>query len=177
MELRGAADRNRAGGLQLNRLRLREGLPNHRLDPHVVQELDDLRHHALHTVLMGNAGGFGRDEWREHQQEQENKGLPGYQWEAPSPHEGRDEQGNWGPPQQPNKMWYQQWPNGRAPSADQPASSWEDIPNEAMSVGIDWAWETFPEYLDFLDAADVVKTSRELIIDPPSLKSLKSSSI
>ena len=33
------------------------------------------------------------------------------------------------------------------------------------------------EYLDFLDAADGVKTSRELIIDPPSLKSLKSSSI
>ena len=33
------------------------------------------------------------------------------------------------------------------------------------------------EYLDFLDAADGVKTSRELIIDPPSFKSLKSSSI
>ena len=85
--------------------------------------------HALHTVLMGTAGGFGRDEWREHQQEQENQGLPGYQWEAPSPHAGRDEQGNWGPPQQPNKMWYQKKdPAPIAPS--QPASSWEDIPEE-----------------------------------------------
>ena len=33
------------------------------------------------------------------------------------------------------------------------------------------------EFLDFLDAADGVKTSRELIIDPPSLKALQSSSI
>ena len=33
------------------------------------------------------------------------------------------------------------------------------------------------EYLDFLDAADGVKTSRELIIDPPSLKSIQSKSI
>ena len=33
------------------------------------------------------------------------------------------------------------------------------------------------QYLDFLDAADGVKTSRELIIDPPSLASIKSKSI
>jgi len=32
------------------------------------------------------------------------------------------------------------------------------------------------EYLDFLDAADGVKTSRELILDP-SLKALRSSSL
>ena len=31
----------------------------------------------------------------------------------------------------------------------------EDIPNEALSVGIDWAWETFPEYLDKLDTLNL----------------------
>lgn len=28
----------------------------------------------------------------------------------------------------------------------------EDISPEAMAAGIDWSWETFPEYLDFVDA-------------------------
>ncbi|WP_423917369.1 N-acyl-D-amino-acid deacylase family protein [Candidatus Poriferisodalis sp.] len=28
----------------------------------------------------------------------------------------------------------------------------EDISAEAMAAGIDWTWETFPEYLDFVDA-------------------------
>ena len=28
----------------------------------------------------------------------------------------------------------------------------EDIAAEAMAEGIDWSWETFPEYLDFVDA-------------------------
>src|SRR5437899_4688214 len=27
----------------------------------------------------------------------------------------------------------------------------EDIPTEAMMAGIDWTWETFPEYLDTVD--------------------------
>ncbi len=33
----------------------------------------------------------------------------------------------------------------------------EDIPHAVMAAGIPWAWETFPEYLDFLDgrASDV----------------------
>ena len=29
----------------------------------------------------------------------------------------------------------------------------EDIPGAALSVGIDWSWETFPEYLDALDGS------------------------
>ena len=29
----------------------------------------------------------------------------------------------------------------------------EDIPGAALSAGIQWGWETFPEYLDALDAA------------------------
>ena len=28
----------------------------------------------------------------------------------------------------------------------------EDIPRQSLSAGIDWQWETFPEYLDALDA-------------------------
>ena len=28
----------------------------------------------------------------------------------------------------------------------------EDIPGTALTEGIDWSWETFPEYLDALDA-------------------------
>ena len=28
----------------------------------------------------------------------------------------------------------------------------EDISADAMAAGIDWSWETFPEYLDFVDA-------------------------
>ena len=28
----------------------------------------------------------------------------------------------------------------------------EDIPGAALSEGIDWQWETFPEYLDALDS-------------------------
>ena len=28
----------------------------------------------------------------------------------------------------------------------------EDIPGSALSEGIDWQWETFPEYLDYLDS-------------------------
>ena len=31
----------------------------------------------------------------------------------------------------------------------------EDIPGTALHEGIDWSWETFPEYLDALDARDV----------------------
>ena len=31
----------------------------------------------------------------------------------------------------------------------------EDIPGTALAEGIDWSWETFPEYLDALDAARV----------------------
>src|SRR5437868_386449 len=27
----------------------------------------------------------------------------------------------------------------------------EDIPEPVMAAGVPWAWETFPEYLDFLD--------------------------
>jgi N-acyl-D-amino-acid deacylase len=30
----------------------------------------------------------------------------------------------------------------------------EDIPGAALSAGIRWGWETFPEFLDFLDAQD-----------------------
>jgi N-acyl-D-amino-acid deacylase len=30
----------------------------------------------------------------------------------------------------------------------------EDIPGAALSVGIDWRWETFPEYLDALEASE-----------------------
>ncbi len=30
----------------------------------------------------------------------------------------------------------------------------EDIPGTALSEGIDWQWETFPEYLDFLDTRE-----------------------
>jgi N-acyl-D-aspartate/D-glutamate deacylase len=28
----------------------------------------------------------------------------------------------------------------------------EDIAAKAMAEGIDWSWETFPQYLDFVDA-------------------------
>src|SRR4051794_34265966 len=31
----------------------------------------------------------------------------------------------------------------------------EDIPGTALSEGIDWSWETFPEYLDALDQRDL----------------------
>ena len=34
----------------------------------------------------------------------------------------------------------------------------EDISAEAMAAGIDWSWETFPEYLNFVD-----RTLKELI--------------
>ena len=27
----------------------------------------------------------------------------------------------------------------------------EDISADAMAAGIDWSWETYPEYLDFVD--------------------------
>ena len=39
----------------------------------------------------------------------------------------------------------------------------EDIPNEALSVGIDWAWETFPEWVH-----------SPLLIPPPSISRLPS---
>ena len=35
----------------------------------------------------------------------------------------------------------------------------EDIPASALRAGLDWSWETFPEYLDALDRAADVWTS------------------
>jgi N-acyl-D-amino-acid deacylase len=43
----------------------------------------------------------------------------------------------------------------------------EDIPNEAMSVGIDWAWESFPEYLDKLDTLNLACDVAVLITHCP----------
>ena len=43
----------------------------------------------------------------------------------------------------------------------------EDIPNEAMSVGIDWAWETFPEYLDKLETLNLACDVAVLITHCP----------
>ena len=43
----------------------------------------------------------------------------------------------------------------------------EDIPNEAMSVGIDWAWETFPQYLDKLDTLSLACDVAVLITHCP----------
>ena len=35
----------------------------------------------------------------------------------------------------------------------------EDIPGTALTEGIDWSWETFPEYLDALDAPPVRRST------------------
>lgn len=43
----------------------------------------------------------------------------------------------------------------------------EDIPNEAMSQGIDWSWETFPEYLDKLDSMSLACDVAVLITHCP----------
>ena len=37
----------------------------------------------------------------------------------------------------------------------------EDIPGAALSAGIEWEWETFPEYLDAVDrVAEAVRRRR-----------------
>ena len=36
----------------------------------------------------------------------------------------------------------------------------EDIPGTALAEGIAWEWETFPEYLDALDAAALRRRRR-----------------
>ena len=41
----------------------------------------------------------------------------------------------------------------------------EDIPGAALSDGIQWGWETFPEYLDAVD--DVPEDARRRRADPP----------
>ena len=38
----------------------------------------------------------------------------------------------------------------------------EDIPGTALHEGIQWEWETFPEYLDALDAARVLDGRRRV---------------
>ena len=38
----------------------------------------------------------------------------------------------------------------------------EDIPGTALHEGIQWEWETFPEYLDALDRRDVLDGRRRV---------------
>jgi N-acyl-D-amino-acid deacylase len=39
----------------------------------------------------------------------------------------------------------------------------EDIPGAALSEGIQWGWETYPEYLDFVDGVDKIMDIASLI--------------
>ena len=41
----------------------------------------------------------------------------------------------------------------------------EDIPGAALSEGIQWGWESYPEYLDAVD--QVPEVARRRFADPP----------